>query len=140
MLDLAITGGTLVIPGEGIVAADVGVVGEQVALLAAPGGLPEAARTLSATGRHVFPGVVDPHVHFVVHTSFEQDLEYETRAALAGGPPARYEPQRSFLALLNTADGKAILRWRGVATHARFAWWLKDWIDRRFMRAYQSVG
>jgi selenide,water dikinase len=67
-------------------------------------------------------------------------LDRNLRAALAGGPPARYEPQRSFLALLNTADGKAILRWRGVATHARFAWWLKDWIDRRFMRAYQSVG
>jgi selenide,water dikinase len=67
-------------------------------------------------------------------------LDRNLRAALVGGPPARYEPQRSFLALLNTADGKAILRWRGVATHARSAWWLKDWIDRRFVRAYQTVG
>jgi hypothetical protein len=40
----------------------------------------------------------------------------------------------------NTADGKALLRWRGVAVHARWAWWLKDRIDRRFVRTYQRIG
>jgi selenide,water dikinase len=62
------------------------------------------------------------------------------RAALAGGPAARYVPQSSFLALLNTADGRALLRWRGLVSHARWAWWLKDRIDRRFVRRYQRIG
>ena len=48
----------------------------------------------------------------------------------------RYVPQRHFLAILNTADDCALLRWRGVTAHARWAWWLKDVIDRRFMAKY----
>jgi selenide, water dikinase len=52
--------------------------------------------------------------------------------------PKRYTPQRSFLSLLNTADGRALLRWKGIVAHARWAWWLKDFIDRRFMKRYQG--
>jgi selenide,water dikinase len=64
-------------------------------------------------------------------------LDRNLRAALTGaGRPAAYRPQPSFLALLNTADGKAILRWHGLVRHARWAWWLKDRIDRRFMRQW----
>jgi len=51
--------------------------------------------------------------------------------------PARYTPQRSFLSLMNTADGRALLRWKGLVSHSRWAWWLKDRIDRRFMERYQ---
>jgi pyridine nucleotide-disulfide oxidoreductase family protein len=51
--------------------------------------------------------------------------------------PARYVPQRSFLSLMNTADGRALLRWKGLVSHSRWAWWLKDRIDRRFMDRYQ---
>jgi len=55
-------------------------------------------------------------------------------AALRGlPPPARYVPQAGFLSLLNTCDGRAILRWKAVAAHARWCWWLKDRIDRAFM-------
>lgn len=50
---------------------------------------------------------------------------------------ARYVPQRQFLAILNTADDRALLNWRGYTTHARWAWWLKDAIDRRFMAKYR---
>ena len=49
-----------------------------------------------------------------------------------------YEPQRGFLSILNTADGKALLRWKGIVSHSRWAWRLKDRIDRRFMARYQS--
>ncbi len=64
-------------------------------------------------------------------------LARNLRAALAGGRPAAYVPQRTFLSLVNTADGKALLRWRGLVSHSRFAWWLKDRIDRRFVRRYR---
>ena len=64
-------------------------------------------------------------------------LARNLRAALGDGTPARYVPQTTFLSLLNTADGKALLRWHGVVSHSRFAWWLKDRIDRRFVRRYR---
>ena len=50
---------------------------------------------------------------------------------------ARYVPQRHFLAILNTADDRALMRWHGITAHARWAWWLKDAIDRRFMAKYR---
>jgi NADH dehydrogenase FAD-containing subunit len=59
------------------------------------------------------------------------------RNVLTDEAPASYEPQRSFLSLMNTADGRALLRWKGIVAHARWAWWLKDAIDRRFMARYQ---
>ena len=64
-------------------------------------------------------------------------LARNLRAALADGTPVSYAPQRTFLSLLNTADGKALLRWHGVVSHSRAAWWLKDRIDRRFVRRYR---
>lgn len=59
-------------------------------------------------------------------------------AAVVGGSPPAYSPQSGFLAILNTADGKGLLRWKGAVVHSRAAWWLKDWIDRRFMRRYRA--
>lgn len=61
------------------------------------------------------------------------------RAAVEGGERPTYRPQGSFLSILNTADGRALLRWKGVVSHSRWAWWLKDWIDRRFMNGYQRL-
>lgn len=58
-------------------------------------------------------------------------------AVLAGREPPRYTPQESFLSLLNTGDGRALLRWKGVVSHSRWAWRLKDRIDRRFMARYE---
>jgi selenide,water dikinase len=61
------------------------------------------------------------------------------KVAVLGGDPPRYTPQESFLSLLNTADGRAFLRWKGIASHSRWAWRLKDRIDRRFMARYQEL-
>ena len=85
MLDLAITGGTLVVPGTGIFEADVGVVGEQISAISRPGTLPTATNSIDASGLIVTPGIIDPHAHFGAFTSREQDLAAETRAALLGG-------------------------------------------------------
>jgi selenide,water dikinase len=56
----------------------------------------------------------------------------------ARGEYPSYEPQRSFLSILNTADGRALLRWQGVVSHSRWAWRLKDRIDRKFVAKYQG--
>jgi len=53
-------------------------------------------------------------------------------------PLTKWQPQPSFLSLLNTGDGRAILTYQGLSIHARWCWKLKDWIDRRFMAKYQD--
>ena len=65
-------------------------------------------------------------------------LARNLRAALGQGTPGAYAPQKTFLSLLNTADGRALLRWHGVVSHSRWAWRLKDRIDRRFVRRYRA--
>jgi selenide,water dikinase len=59
------------------------------------------------------------------------------RAALTGAPLRPYEPQRDFLMLLNLADGRAAGRKWGLAFEGRWVMWLKDRIDRAFMRRFQ---
>lgn len=67
-------------------------------------------------------------------------LAANLRAACGGRPPAaRYAPQPHFLAILNTADDRALLRWRRLLSHSRAAWHLKNWIDRRYVRRYQRL-
>jgi selenide,water dikinase len=67
-------------------------------------------------------------------------LAHNLRAAVEGGPPREFLPQSSFLSLLDTSDGRARLRWRALAVHSRWAWWLKRRIDERFVRRYQRIG
>ena len=50
---------------------------------------------------------------------------------------ADWQPQSSYLALMNTGNRRAILAYRQLATQGRWCWRLKDFIDRRFMRKHQ---
>jgi len=59
---------------------------------------------------------------------------------LAGATLYRYRPQRGFLKLMNTGDGRAIGEWRGLSFEGRWAWRLKDAIDRGFIDRYQHVA
>lgn len=60
--DLVIRGGTAVTP-TGPICVDVAIADGQIAEVA-PEITGTAAETIDATGCHVLPGVVDPHVHF----------------------------------------------------------------------------
>ena len=64
MLDIVISGGTAVLP-SGPEPADVGVAGEHIAAIGAPGSLAAlgAGRVVDAAGQIVIPGGIDPHVH-----------------------------------------------------------------------------
>lgn len=53
-------------------------------------------------------------------------------------PLKSYDPQSGFLSLLADGEGGAFLDYKGIAAHGRWAWHLKDYIDRRFMRMYQQ--
>jgi len=65
-------------------------------------------------------------------------LATNIRAVLEGHAMQPFVPQADFLKLINTGDGRAIGQWRGWSFEGRWAWWLKDAIDRRFMRQFPS--
>ena len=58
---------------------------------------------------------------------------------LDGRPLRRFRPQRDFLRILNTGDGRAVLVYRGWSFHAGWCWRLKDAIDGRFIGKYQRL-
>jgi selenide, water dikinase len=64
-------------------------------------------------------------------------LDRSLRAALAGGRPPRYRPQPGFMVILNTNDGRALLSYKGFASYGRWAFRLKDRIDRGFLARYR---
>jgi pyridine nucleotide-disulfide oxidoreductase family protein len=63
-------------------------------------------------------------------------LAQNLRRAVAGGRLHRYRPQRRWLALISTADGRAVADKFGLSLHGRWVWHWKDWSDRRFVRRY----
>ena len=87
--DLLIRGAHVLDPRAGIDAEhDVLVRAGTIAELSAPGSLPapEGAEVLDGEGRHLFPGFVDPHVHFrTPGQEHKEDLDSGTRSAAAGG-------------------------------------------------------
>ncbi|QDV14173.1 NADH dehydrogenase [Rosistilla oblonga] len=58
-------------------------------------------------------------------------------ASIAGQPLDEFDPQSDFLKILNTGDGKALLEFGRWTAHSRWCWWLKTWIDRRFVQKFQ---
>ena len=60
-------------------------------------------------------------------------LERALRAFLRGREGARPRPRARSLCLLDTADGRAIMRWGPIAGRSRLAGWLKRRRDRRFV-------
>jgi pyridine nucleotide-disulfide oxidoreductase family protein len=66
-------------------------------------------------------------------------LAANIRAALSGGEIRHYNPCRRTLYLLATGDRRAILSWGRIATSGKFAWRLKDWIDRYFVGRYTTA-
>ena len=84
-LDLVIRGGDIVVP-EGVRPGDIGIRDGKIAAIAAPGTLADGTRTIDATGLHVFPGIIDPHVHLQTFQSgFDVNVKTETRMAAIGG-------------------------------------------------------
>lgn len=87
--DLLIRGAHLLDPRTGLDGpGDVLVRDGVIAEIGAPGALaaPEGAETVDAEGMHLFPGFVDPHVHFrTPGQEHKEDLATGTASAAAGG-------------------------------------------------------
>ena len=91
MMELAVINGLVFIEG-GFRKADVGIKDGKFALIAEPGCLPEAERTIDAGGKYVLPGGIDTHVHYRDPGHWEREtFEVGTRAAAAGGCTTFFE-------------------------------------------------
>src|SRR5881227_3035528 len=83
MLDLIIRGGAVVFPDR-VGRADIGIVDEKIAQIAPE--LSESSREeIDARNLHVFPGLIDPHVHFNEPGRTEWEGFSTGSAALAAG-------------------------------------------------------
>jgi dihydropyrimidinase len=85
MADLNITNGTVVVPGQEPRAADVAVSDGKIAGIYEPGEAPDAREEVDATGLHVLPGAIDPHVHLGQYKPLEIDTGAGTALAALGG-------------------------------------------------------
>ena len=88
--DLLIRNGTAILPDQAPAACDLAVRDGRIAALLAPGAPADAAESLDATGLHVFPGVLDVHLHLghgndISRPRAPEDAAHETAAAAAGG-------------------------------------------------------
>jgi dihydropyrimidinase/allantoinase len=83
--DLAVKGGTLVIPRFGLVRADIGIRGEKITALGEE--IPEnsCSQVIDASGKFVFPGAVDSHSHIGIYRPLDEDARTESAAAASGG-------------------------------------------------------
>ena len=80
MSDFVLRGGTLVFPDRAPEKKDVLVKGGKIDSLLAPGTAAPGVAEQSAAGLHVFPGLIDCHVHFGMG---EKITEYSTETANA---------------------------------------------------------
>jgi dihydropyrimidinase len=117
-LSLLITNGEIVTPDERYV-ADIFCENETITRIERNIGNVKADETIDATGKYVFPGFIDPHVHIYLPFmgTFAKDThETASRAALVGGTttfvemicPARTDkPMEAFELWLGKAQGKS---------------------------------
>jgi NADH dehydrogenase FAD-containing subunit len=52
------------------------------------------------------------------------------------GKGERYIPQNSHLSILSTGNKKGFFLYRGHALSGEWAWYIKHWIDKRFVKKY----
>ena len=61
-------------------------------------------------------------------------------AALEGGEFMTFTPQKQYLLIFNLGNGKGVFWRKHVVLDGRPAFFLKDYIDRKFMRKFQVSG
>lgn len=59
-------------------------------------------------------------------------------AALEGEPLQKFSPGGSYLLIYNLGDGQGVLSKWSITFSGRFAFWIKDQIDRKFIRTFQT--
>ncbi|MCI5191495.1 MAG: pyridine nucleotide-disulfide oxidoreductase, partial [Candidatus Electrothrix sp. AS4_5] len=65
-------------------------------------------------------------------------LKHNLMASLTGERLRAFEPGGKYLLIFNLGDNTGILSKWSVVVGGRLAFFVKDWIDRRFMRTFQA--
>src|SRR5436309_5362805 len=117
-MSLLIKNGRIITASENYV-ADIFCEGETITRIGTGLDAPPGATVIDATGKYVFPGFIDPHVHIYLSfmgTYAKDTHETASKAALVGGTttyiemicPARNErPMEAFEAWMDKADGES---------------------------------
>jgi len=66
-------------------------------------------------------------------------LYHNLMAALEGGELQPFDPGGDYLLIFNVGGGKGILGKNRLMFDGRLAFWIKDYIDRKFMREFQKM-
>jgi len=77
-------GGQCIIPYKGIFQTDLKIQ-DGIVLSTGHDLSDENATTIDLSGKYISPGIVDPHVHLGIFTSFDTEIITETRSALLNG-------------------------------------------------------
>lgn len=64
-------------------------------------------------------------------------LLHNLRAQLEGGSLQPFDPGGSYLLIFNVGGGLGVFHKAGVSFDGKLAFWIKDYIDRKFIRAFQ---
>ncbi len=83
--DLVIKGGK-VVSEHGIREQSIAVKDGKIVAVGEQESMPSAARTIDAGGKHVFPGIIDPHIHLQTFSNkFDINIKTESKSAAIGG-------------------------------------------------------
>jgi len=85
MVDVAIVNGRVVVPGEEPRLAELAIDKGRISGIHPPGTDIAADDRIDATGLHVFPGAIDPHIHLGGYQPLAIDTEPGTGLAALGG-------------------------------------------------------
>lgn len=67
-------------------------------------------------------------------------LAHNLSAAVAGLALKPHQPPQVTLNLLSCGSRYAIAAWGGISAQGRWVWWLKNWVDRRFVARFARPG
>lgn len=66
-------------------------------------------------------------------------LKHNLMAALEGTEMITFDPGKEYLLIFNLGNGKGIFWKNGWILHGAWAFWLKDYIDRKFMQRFKGL-
>ena len=66
-------------------------------------------------------------------------LYHNLMAALEDTPMQPFDPGGDYLLIFNLGGGRGVLRKRWLLMGGKTAFWVKDYIDRRFMKEFQAI-
>ena len=102
-MDTLIKNGKVVLPKVGVSDVDIAIKDGKIAAILERGADCQAKEVIDASGKYIFPGVIDPHVHWGCYQDMGVDTKLESAAAALGGcttvlqyrrtPGPNFEPQ-----------------------------------------------